>query len=167
LKFTTHVISTLAVATALVATGTLPAPKFIGNDLANVANLLAFFLVVGFGSLLPDIDHGNSFISNKFGFSLPFKHRGFTHTIYPWAFMIAYSTQVSGVYSDILLWVAIGSLGHIFGDMHTVGGVKFFGFGKSLTLFGPFVFKTGSVIEYVWLFGYGALLISSLTKVML
>jgi inner membrane protein len=138
MKGTTHVVIGLAVYATVVKAGLLP-----GHP--------AFYLAPLVGSLLPDIDHGGSYITKIIGLpvTLPFssgkkiflnplywpflytQHRGPTHSI------VAVSTL--GVVSLILtaiLWtrlpvgacigVVLGYASHIAADMLTVEGVELF-----------------------------------------
>lgn len=80
-----------------------------------------------FGGLLPDIDHGNS----KLGKKVPvvdklFKHRGFTHTV--WFAMIAY-VIVAMWNEQIAMYVFIGCLSHLIGDILTPMGLRPFKLG--------------------------------------
>lgn len=162
MRYTTHVITGLAIGTTLVSTGLTPTPDFSEYGFTGLVNTLVFLSVLAVGSLLPDIDHSKSFISRKLGVSLPVGHRGITHTIYPYAFLIYLSLTGNIGHPDFVFWLSVGALLHMVGDMHTAGGVKLFGFGPSLTLFGPLSFKTGSLVEYIFFAGYAALLYFSL-----
>ena len=158
MRYTTHVITGVALGTTLVSTGLLPQPDFSSYGFSGFMNTGLFLAVLAIGSLLPDLDHGNSYLSNKIGISLPFKHRGVTHTIYPYFLLAVLAAAGSVGYADFVFWLSIGALFHILGDMHTAGGVKIFGFGPSISLFGPLSPKTGSIFELIFLAGYGYLL---------
>lgn len=151
--YRTHIAVGLAVATGLIAAEITPMPTFTGNETLNIA---IFLFVVAFGALLPDIDHANSYISNKL-FPLPLKHRGITHTIYPWIALILLSGNYSGWESAAMFWVGVGALTHIFGDIQTKGGVKIFGFGPSIQILGPLTMRTGGVVEFFVFLGYSAI----------
>lgn len=142
--------------TALVAFGVVREPDFSGYGFDGLLNYGIFWTVIAFASLVPDIDHANSYISNKLGFSLPFKHRGFTHYIYPWAILIWLGYNDVVPYGEFAIWIGVGALLHSFGDMHTKNGVKLFGFGKKgLNVLPSFlVFRTGSSIEAIFFVGY-------------
>lgn len=69
-----------------------------------------------FGSILPDIDHHNSFLGKNIPFvSKIFKHRGFTHSLL-FAIIIWLFNQ----------WIAYGILVHIFLDLMTHNGIVLF-----------------------------------------
>jgi len=167
MKYSTHVVTALSVSTALVAFEIIRAPDFSAHGFNGIMNYVAFWVVIAVSSLLPDIDHANSYISNKLGFSLPFKHRGFTHYVYIWFALIYMGYQGITDFSEFFLWMGVGGLLHSFGDMHTKGGVKLFGFGKKgMTVLPSFLtFKTGNSIEYVFLVGYCMLLGISVSKI--
>lgn len=86
-----------------------------GGVLASIliCNNFVSALMLMFGSILPDIDHQNSFLGKNIPL-IPklFKHRGFTHSLL-FAFIIWIFNQ----------WVAYGILIHIFLDMMTHNGV--------------------------------------------
>ncbi len=143
-------------------------------------------LVASIGGLFPDIDHKNSYISNKLHFSTAWfmKHRGPTHTIYMYLGMIGfywYATSFGTVHfsgfdfsgraevnylpliGEFLFWLGIGSLLHIFGDMHTTSGVRIFGARMRAyrTLPSFLIFSTGGGKESIFMFLYTALFLYS------
>ena len=65
MRYTTHVITGLAIGTTLVSTGITPTPDFSEYGFTGLVNTLVFLSVLAVGSLLPDIDHSKSFISRK------------------------------------------------------------------------------------------------------
>lgn len=70
-------------------------------------------ILLSFGSILPDIDHHNSFLGKNIPlFSKLFKHRGFTHSLL-FAFMLWF----------IEPFICYGILIHIFFDLMTRNGV--------------------------------------------
>ena len=121
MMFRTHISSSLAIATSMVAVGLL-SPNF---GFSNYLNFVLFLSIIFIGSLLPDLDHSKSFISKRLGFSLPIKHRGFTHTFYIWFFLIFLGVYYNSFITEIGFYLGIGGLLHIFGDAHTKGGVRF------------------------------------------
>ena len=71
-------------------------------------------LLLTFGSILPDIDHHNSFLGKNIPFVAKlFKHRGFTHSLV-FATLIWFFNQ----------WIAYGILVHILLDLMTTNGVS-------------------------------------------
>lgn len=73
-------------------------------------------LLLVFGSMLPDIDHSNSFL----GKNIPlihrlFKHRGFTHSLLFCAFILLANK-----------WITYGIMIHMLLDMMTKNGIKLF-----------------------------------------
>lgn len=165
MKFSTHVITALSVSTALVAFDIVRSPDFSGYGFHGLMNYVVFWVVIAVASLVPDIDHSNSYISNKLGFSLPFKHRGFTHYIYLWSALIWAGNNNLVPHPEFAIWIGVGALLHSFGDMHTKGGVKLFGFGKKgLNILPSFlVFRTGSQIEGLYFIAYSAIFVYSAT----
>lgn len=154
MKFRTHVITALAVSTALIVFTPINEPNF--GFVIPLFNWVVFFSIIILGSLLPDLDHSKSFLSNKFGWSLPIKHRGMTHTIYPYFLMIGLGLWYQGFFAEILFWLGIACLLHMFGDCHTNGGVRLLGFGKANYVLPSFIrWGVGNdAIENVWFVGY-------------
>jgi len=128
--------------------------------------ILPFFILalVSFGALLPDLDHKDSYISKRLrpiSFFVSFlTHRGPTHRV---DYNIIFFGGISfGLFmtnyllaSYIVFWLGIGSLLHIYGDMHTKSGVKIFGGKKGLhVLPKSLTFRTASGTENFWLFVY-------------
>lgn len=167
MKYSTHVVTALSISTALVAFDILRTPDFSEYGFTGFMNYALFWAVITFASLLPDIDHSNSFISNRLGFSLPFKHRGFTHYIYLWSGLIFASVNNLIPHPEFFFWISIGALLHSFGDMHTKGGVCFFGFSKKIyVLPSSLVFNTGGALEKIFFIGYLSLFIYSTSKIL-
>jgi inner membrane protein len=130
--------------------------------------LFYMLLLVSIGALLPDLDHEKSYISRKLritGLSWlvsKLTHRGPTHRIdYNFYFFGGFSLLcfylLKGefyLFYVIPLLLGIGSVLHIFGDMHTKSGVRLFG-GKSYGLFPKkFRFSTGKKMENIWFLFY-------------
>lgn len=84
-----------------------------------------------FGSLLPDIDHPNSFLGRRiWGWLIPYHerqdiarkiHRKFTHSL-TFVIGIAGVTLLTG-YSIVSMGLTIGIVSHLLGDMMTSSGV--------------------------------------------
>ena len=71
-------------------------------------------MLLSFGSVLPDIDHGGSMLGKNIPFvSKMFRHRGFTHSL-----------LFAGLMWLLNEWVAYGVMVHIFLDLMTKGGVS-------------------------------------------
>jgi len=114
----------------------------------NVYNYLIFCIL---GSLLPDIDHEKSYISNKlFGISKIissfFGHRGFFHSIFPP--MILYSIFYFMDLHLVGLGLFVGYFSHLLSDALTVSGINFLYPASKFQLKGFFV--TNGVLEYVF-----------------
>lgn len=110
---------------------------FIGN----IAESKTLLIVTGgllLGSLLPDIDHGNSFISKKLKpiskvTSKAFKHREFTHSILGSLLILIFfdfilkQITIDDIYRQVFIQsLGIGIISHIFLDMLTPAGVVLF-----------------------------------------
>lgn len=90
------------------------------------------------GSLFPDIDHKNSYLSRKikplsYITSRIFKHREFTHSIvgtisiYYLLYLILGKINIEYIYKDMFIRAfIIGVISHIFLDMMTISGVVLF-----------------------------------------
>jgi len=126
-------------------------------------------IIVSFGALLPDLDHPQSYISKRLrpiSFFVSFlTHRGPTHRV---DYNILFFGGISFILlflnyhiaSYIVFWLGIGSLLHIFGDMHTKSGVKIFGGKKSFHVLPKIlIFRTNSGGENLWLFLYTVIFI--------
>lgn len=85
--------------------------------------VLASITLAGIGSLLPDIDHPQSFISRRFPLPLWLftRHRGITHS----AFAIIAWMYTSGLHWSIT-YLAWGYILHITADLFTKNGVRLF-----------------------------------------
>ena len=162
MKYSTHVITALGVSTALVASNILSAPDF-GLD-RGFDNYIWFILIIGFGGLFPDIDHSKSFLSRKLGFSIPIRHRGFTHTIYPYIVLMSLSLFYgNNIWTEIAFWFGLGSLLHSWGDMHTVSGVKLLYWNSASHALPKFlIWSSGSKKELFWFGFYSVLFLGSL-----
>lgn len=138
MQFQTHVATTLAIGLPLVVIATKDRNGFLLNS---------GLLIVG--SLLPDIDHPNSYIGRRIPF-LPtlinkiFGHRGMTHSLIVvlllWLFVIFY---------PVLFFLALGYTLHVIEDSFSKSRVAWLQpFSKQK--FGIALYKTGSRIENVW-----------------
>lgn len=142
-----HIASGTILAADAIACGLLAtreaapaAVVFIGNALsehlgpyrhyggaAGVAACAGCAALYYFGLLLPDIDSPNSTISRKLRFSLPFRHRGWTHSIWfllPWAVLGATAAWPAR-------FVFLGMLAHDLADsLSTAGWAAFYPLGR-------------------------------------
>jgi inner membrane protein len=146
----------------------------IGVIPSNDILLFTYTLIlISIGSLLPDLDHEKSYISRKLritGLSWlvsNLKHRGPTHRLdYNVYFFGGISVFIYYFFGGtdggnpeysfytIPLLLGIGSVLHIFGDMHTKSGVKLFG-KRSWGLFPKKLrFSTSGGMENLWLVFY-------------
>ena len=162
MKYKTHVITALGVSTSLIAFDILDYPDF--GFITPMANFEFYMAIIVFGSLLPDIDHSKSFLSRKLGFSLPIRHRGFTHTVYPYFFLMSLGLFYENSYwTEIAFWVGVGALLHSFGDCHTTSGVKLLYFNKPTHVLPKFmIWSSGSDVELFYFCFYSALFLMSL-----
>jgi len=92
-------------------------------------NYIVFFFLVLLGSILPDIDEGNSKITKWTGLlgkviSLFSRHRGFFHSLF---FVILATLVVRMVGGYYYAWgLFLGLMGHLCSDGLTKAGVNFF-----------------------------------------
>lgn len=127
----------------------------------NIDYTVALYIGTSIGSVLPDIDHKQSFISKKIRLfryivSRVFKHRYFTHSI---SFLILlsfpYFILLNFFYMDMFLkflyiGVIIGSFSHILMDMFVGNGVAlFYPFKKNKLYF--LKIKSNSFLEKVFI----------------
>ena len=113
--YRTHVVSSLAVGTALV----------VATDYPYTADLVAGLMI---GSVLPDIDEPNSFIGRRsFGLSKLinrlFGHRGFTHSLTCWIMLAILSLLYSNTFT---ISISLGYLFHLMGDLFSTSGLRLF-----------------------------------------
>lgn len=89
----------------------------------KVSDPILFFLIVLFGTLLPDLDNTNSVIGRKIKpFSYFFRHRGFFHSLFAVFFFIVLFRVLSA--SDIMIFgFILGYTSHIVMDAMTVRGI--------------------------------------------
>ncbi|MFQ5620670.1 MAG: metal-dependent hydrolase [Candidatus Nanoarchaeia archaeon] len=96
----------------------------------SYGNSWRFVVLVLLGSLLPDIDHPQSKYGRKikpisYPITWMFGHRGFWHSVYVPAVMLGAGYAYTA-YWPHLLAVSVGYMAHLFSDMLTVQGIKFF-----------------------------------------
>lgn len=147
MEYKTHLISTIVVGLPVMASG--------GQvELLNIGML-------GLGSLLPDIDHPQSFLGqrNKLASGLTnktFGHRKATHSLVAlvvvfWLMSVLASNYLTsrGVYTPF--WLTFGYFCHLIEDSFSQEGVNWLWPKKRKTKHsGKFVsYKTGSLAEYL------------------
>lgn len=134
---------------------------FIGLLILNYfdfENEILFLLFLLFFSIFPDIDEKDSKISRKtrwisWPIRLFFRHRGFFHSFFfPLLLFILFYFLDLGFLG---LGILIGYLSHLFLDMLTISGLKFFGkrykgFIKTGSFFELLIFTVFLVLD-VWL----------------
>ncbi len=129
-----------------------------------IKNRFLFLIIAATCSCFPDIDHARSKINTNFPpfkiFSLLFRHRGITHSIFT-AIVLA-SISYFYLNLDISLGVFIGLISHILGDAITKNGVA--------PLYPLTTFKirgfitTGSLFEKIILYGIVVGIIYTVSK---
>lgn len=92
--------------------------------------LFPFYVLI---ALLPDLDHGQSTLNKKFGIKLPFKHRGFTHTL---LFIILCVVLLALLFYAVITWIQLDKTqlliwfilfhSHILWDLFTVSWIPYF-----------------------------------------
>lgn len=87
--------------------------------------LVAGFLVVMLGAMLPDIDHPDSTVGKRvkwlsYPIRVVFGHRGITHSLFAVAVMLWFSYAANSIW---LSWLALGYLLHLVGDYLTDSGI--------------------------------------------
>lgn len=126
-----------------------------GGVLANYE--VYFYFLAALGSLLPDIDHPQSWIGSRFvPISFPiwavFGHRGITHSliaIVSLVLILAFYQQsmvIAGY--DWLLPLMIGYLSHLFADYLSNSGIPLF-YPSKRKFRAPITVQTGGVSEYL------------------
>lgn len=146
MQYKTHMVTTLTLAT----------PCLMATDELSTVNVGLVLL----GSVLPDIDHPNSYIGRKVPFiSIPlnkiFKHRGATHTL--WAVLLIWLGMVylqQHFFPKMYLlhptfgyWLAFGYFCHLLEDSFSVRGVDWFLPFKRRKLHGR-IKKTRNFLKY-------------------
>ena len=132
------------------------------GDYFSGGNSILFFLLVILGSVLPDIDDGNSKIKKASGvlgsiISFLFKHRGIFHSL---IFVLVMFIIVSFLNNYYAWAITIGYLSHLVGDAITPMGIKWFYPLSHWHLKGPI--KVGSIGEWVILFGLVILVVKEM-----
>lgn len=123
-----------------------------GTFLASQTNIDisgGFLAGIAIGSLLPDIDHQQSFIGRRAIlisklFQSLFKHRGFTHSLFAYFFFVILHFLFSTSFS---LGLSIGFLFHILGDFFSKTGVPLLQ-PLSRKRFKIPLYKTGGITEH-------------------
>ena len=139
-----------------VVTFILLSPVFSGG------NEILFLVFVLLGSVLPDIDDGNSKIKKASGvlgslISFMFKHRGIFHSL---VFVVILFIVMS-FWNTYYAWaLTIGYLSHLLSDSLTPMGIQFLYPFSSWKLRGPI--KVGGIGEWVVLFGLIILVVKEL-----
>jgi inner membrane protein len=140
----------------------------------NIQNKIIFILLVGIGSLLPDVDHDKSKINricpvtrifpiffdvdhdkSKINricpvtriFPIFFKHRGFFHSLFP-AILIWFGFALLGL-DWVGLSIAYGYVSHLFTDGFTLSGVNLLYPVSKWIIKGPV--RTGNFFEFLLL----------------
>ncbi|MFQ5474383.1 MAG: metal-dependent hydrolase [Candidatus Nanoarchaeia archaeon] len=98
----------------------------LSNYVLTPERALLFFALVLLGSLLPDVDHPDSFLGKRTKiFALLFEHRGFLHSIYAVALAVIFGFIMFG--NNSLAWaLAIGYFSHLVSDAFSKEGIMFF-----------------------------------------
>jgi inner membrane protein len=139
-----------------ITTFILLSPVFSGG------NEILFLVFVLLGSVLPDIDDGNSKIKKASGVlgsivSFMFKHRGIFHSL---IMVIVLFIVMSFWNSYYAIGLTIGYLSHLLSDALTPMGIQFLYPFSSFKLRGPI--KVGGIGEWVVLFGLVILVVKEL-----
>ena len=139
-----------------ITTFILLSPVFSGG------NEILFLVFVLLGSVLPDIDDGNSKIKKASGVlgsivSFMFKHRGIFHSL---IMVIVLFIVMSFWISYYAIGLTIGYLSHLLSDALTPMGIQFLYPFSSFKLRGPI--KVGGIGEWVVLFGLVILVVKEL-----
>lgn len=148
MEYKTHIVTTLVVGLPLMASNGQ-------TDLLNIG-------MVALGSLLPDIDHPQSFLGkrNKIASGITnktFGHRKATHSLLAivviyWLMAIVASHYLTSRGSLTPFWLTFGYLCHLLEDSFSQEGVNWLWPKKKRTKhnFGQIVhYKTGSLAEYL------------------
>jgi inner membrane protein len=121
---------------------------------------LIYYMLVLFGSVLPDIDEPGSYIGRKIPIfsnvlAIFIKHRGITHFfIIPLLLLTVSYFEKDPIVKLVFFSLGVGVFAHTAGDMLTKGGIRgyFFPFfrGKTIALMPRFLrFYTNSLTEYL------------------
>lgn len=120
------------------------------NKVMSIAHPINYFIFILIGTMIPDLDHPKSKLSNKLkpfskGIGLFFGHRGLMHTIY-------FSLLIPGIIYLFLnkesgLATFIGYISHLFLDCLTKKGINLLQPFSKLSLSG--FIKTGGILEQI------------------
>ena len=138
----------------------------IALPILSVTHELNYIAVGGvlIGSLLPDIDHPQSYIGRKVwvlakGINIIFGHRGIVHSLLP----VLLLAIASSMLDSLFLWcITLGFLLHLIEDGFSKGGLGWFQPLKKKKLIIPFKlvrYTTGGFKEYCIFIIFVALLI--------
>lgn len=105
---------------------------YFGYEL-NTSELMMFYTVLIFGSLLPDIDEPESYIGRRLPIfsnilSIFVEHRGITHLAFiPITIFFVGFYFIEDQYTKIFMYaISIGIIAHDAGDLLTRGGIRGF-----------------------------------------
>ena len=131
-------------------------------DMPNVSVDVTTIAAAFAGSVLPDIDHPNSWIGCRLRFlSLPlwgiFGHRGFTHSLVSAALISSLLYLLTQVHMGIALALFIGYIGHLLGDFIT-GGIPLLWPQRKTYRF-PIYFAVGGIVEHIIFVGLLAVMV--------
>ena len=187
-----HLLVGLTAGVVLDSMAHISGPPLIGANhitLALVIDKALFYLMVGFGALLPDIDNAQSTMGRKLGWiskeiQHAFGHRTLFHSLLGLILgsAIAYGAQQLIIYlllsrgftvparvmsSSHLVFIAVlfGSIMHIAADALTIEGVPLFWPVKKYFGFPPFRhwrFKTGTWPEHVIVWSFMLLVLAGI-----
>ncbi len=111
----------------------------------SISDQILFIILVLFSGLLPDIDSPNSKFGKYFKHLMPFKHRGFIHSLIVLpviAFILYYFN-----YSRFSLPIIVGYISHLIGDAITKEGIMPFYPFSGFRIKG--FIRTGGLIEQI------------------
>ncbi|HSU73182.1 MAG TPA: metal-dependent hydrolase [Candidatus Binatia bacterium] len=128
----------------------------------SVPSVFVFLLLISIGALLPDIDHEHSTMNRICPVTriVPtfFKHRGFFHSIFPPALLLAIFWYFGENFVGLSL--TLGYLSHLLSDSLTRMGVNLLYPVSLWRMQGPF--ETGKLMETVLFFSVLALIVVTL-----
>ncbi|EPY6472521.1 metal-dependent hydrolase [Clostridium sporogenes] len=144
----------------LIVSNVVILPIMSITNTCTISNLI----VLGIGSLLPDIDEPHSYIGKRTrGISdlinSIFGHRGITHTLFSaiLVFLISICIGISFGHIDIGIYFSLGYFLHILEDGFSKSGVKWFWPICNKTFKFRVYYVTGSLVEFF--IGIAAMLI--------
>lgn len=131
--------------------------QFFGMKPEGLIDTIIFFVLVLFGSLLPDLDTPHSKLGRKFWpisflISLFVKHRTATHSLLFFIIVVGVSGLLVNMFD--LSWfyaigISVGTLSHLVGDMLTNRGIPLLYPFVKKSFRMPLTFRTGSAKESV------------------